>query len=68
MAYERTNWQNEVTPIDADHLNNIEDGIKEAMETIEAGLDRAQERIHISTAEPTSADGQDGDIWIKYTV
>lgn len=24
--------------------------------------------IHISTAEPTSADGDDGDIWIKYEV
>lgn len=36
MAYERTNWQNEVTPIDADHLNNIEDGIEEAKDAIEA--------------------------------
>ena len=68
MAYRRTDWQNEVTPLDAEHLNNIEDGIEEAMDTIEEGLDRAQERIHISTAEPTSADGEDGDIWIKYTV
>lgn len=23
--------------------------------------------IHISTSDPTSADGEDGDIWIKYT-
>lgn len=35
MAYERTNWQNEVTPIDANHLNNIEDGLEEISEATE---------------------------------
>jgi hypothetical protein len=29
MAYSRTIWQNEVTPLDSEHLNNIEDGIEE---------------------------------------
>lgn len=31
MAYERTIWENGVTPINATNLNNIEDGIEEAM-------------------------------------
>jgi hypothetical protein len=30
MAYVRTNWIDDVTPLDADHLNNIEDGVEEA--------------------------------------
>ena len=30
MAYTRTNWQNEVTPLDANNLNNIEDGVEAA--------------------------------------
>ena len=36
-------------------MNNIEDGIQEALN-----------KIHISTLEPTTADGEDGDIWIVY--
>lgn len=29
MAYTRTTWVNEETPLNADNLNNIEDGIEE---------------------------------------
>lgn len=25
-------------------------------------------RIHISTADPSAGDGNNGDVWIKYTV
>lgn len=67
MAYRRTDWLNEVTPMDAEHLNNIEDGIEEAMDAIEEGLTEARNRLHISTAIPTSADGEDGDVWFRYT-
>lgn len=31
MSYTRTNWVDGVTPLDASHMNNIEDGIEEAM-------------------------------------
>ena len=31
MAYSRTTWEDLVTPLDADHMNNIEDGIAEAI-------------------------------------
>lgn len=27
MAYEKTNWQNGVTPVNAQNMNHIEDGI-----------------------------------------
>ena len=39
----------------AGNFNNIEDGIEEALG-----------KIHISTIDPTSEDGKDGDIWVKY--
>ena len=31
MAYSRTIWEDLITPLDADHMNNIEDGIAEAI-------------------------------------
>lgn len=34
--------------------------------TLVGALTEEHNRIHISTADPTSADGKDGDIWIKY--
>lgn len=55
MAYTRTEWENNQTPLSAENMNNIEDGVEEALG-----------KIHINTAEPTSADGADGDIWIIY--
>ena len=63
MAYTRTNWENNVTPLDADNMNNIEEGIGEAM----TKGNTAYDRIHISQAEPASSDGDDGDVWFVYT-
>lgn len=37
-----------------------------AINEIKASLTVEHERIHISTVDPTAADGNDGDIWIKY--
>lgn len=31
MAYTRTNWEESVTPLSADNMNNIEDGIEQAL-------------------------------------
>ena len=40
MPYTRTRWQNEVTKLNANNLNNIEDGIEEALATAsEAGTE-----------------------------
>lgn len=55
MAYTRTIWRTGETPLSAGNMNNIEDGINEALN-----------KIHISTVEPTSSDGEDGDIWVVY--
>lgn len=55
MAYTRTIWRTGETPLSAGNMNNIEDGIEEALN-----------KIHISTVEPTSSDGEDGDIWVVY--
>ena len=41
MAYEKTTWQNGITPLSADNMNNIEDGVSEAIETAERALARA---------------------------
>lgn len=35
MAYTRTTWVNEETPLNADNLNNIEDGIEELQDDVE---------------------------------
>lgn len=29
MAYVRTNWVDDVTPVNAENLNNLEDGVQE---------------------------------------
>lgn len=55
MAYIRTEWENNQTPLSAENMNNIEDGIEEALG-----------KIHISSTEPTASDGVDGDIWLIY--
>lgn len=31
MAYQRVTWVNEETPLNANNMNNIEDGIEECM-------------------------------------
>lgn len=38
MAYDKTTWINDTTPLNADNLNHIEDGIEEAMELAEEAL------------------------------
>ncbi len=62
MAYQRqtegTNWIPEVTPLSADNMNKIEAGLTEAFSVMPV--------IHVSTSEPTSADGNDGDFWVVY--
>ena len=35
MAYVRTRWVSEETALSADNMNNIEDGIEEALESSE---------------------------------
>ena len=34
MAYTRTNWENNKTQLNATNMNNIEDGIEQALGTI----------------------------------
>ena len=41
MAYEKTTWQNGITPLNADNMNNIENGVSEAMDTAERALAKA---------------------------
>ena len=41
MAYSRVEWRNEITPVNADNMNRIEDGIEENMEGISALNTRA---------------------------
>lgn len=55
MAYTKTIWRTGETPLSAENMNNIEDGIEEALN-----------KIHLSTVEPTTSDGEDGDIWVVY--
>lgn len=38
----------------------------DSIKTSIAAITLASLGIHISTSEPTSADGNDGDIWLKY--
>lgn len=59
MAYQRTTWVAEVTQLSAANMNNIEDGIEEAMENTPV--------IHVSTEEPTALDGNNGEFWVVYT-
>lgn len=42
MAYSRTNWENDVTPLNATNMNNIEDGIEENKAAIVGKVSRAQ--------------------------
>lgn len=63
MAYqrqtERLQWIQEQTQLNANNMNHIEDSLDEAF--------AAMPVIHVSTSEPTSADGNDGDFWVVYT-
>ena len=35
MSYSRTTWENEVTQLNARNMNNIEDGVEEALDKME---------------------------------
>lgn len=51
MPYIRTQWQNEVTKLNARNLNNIEDGIEEALATAsEAGTEADNANIKANKA------------------
>lgn len=51
MPYTRTQWQNEVTKLNAKHLNNMEDGIEEALATAsEAGKEADNANIKANKA------------------
>lgn len=51
MPYTRTHWQNEVTKLNAKNLNNIEDGIEEALATAsEAGTEADTANIKANKA------------------
>lgn len=51
MPYTRTQWQNEVTKLNAQNLNNIEDGIEEALATAsEAGEEANKANIKANQA------------------
>ena len=41
MSYKRTNWVNNQTPLNADNLNNIEDGIEENKTSLNSKVDIA---------------------------
>lgn len=49
MAYKKTTWQNDVTPLDADNLNNIESGIVANETAIQAEV--TDRKSAISTTE-----------------
>lgn len=55
MSYTKTIWRTGETPLSAENMNNIEEGIEEALN-----------KIHLSTVEPTASDGENGDIWVVY--
>lgn len=51
MPYTRTQWQNEITKLNAKHLNNIEDGIEEALALAsEAGAEADTVNLKVNQA------------------
>lgn len=53
MAYTRTNWENNKTQLNATNMNNIEDGIEQALSTIP----QITQTTGTSTSEVISQDG-----------
>ena len=53
MAYIRTNWENNKTQLNATNMNNIEDGIEQALSTIP----QITQTTGTSTSEVISQDG-----------
>lgn len=55
MAYQKTNWVNDETPLNADNMNNIENGIEQNESDI-ASLDNAKAPIVLTgTTDPTTS-------------
>lgn len=63
-SYERTIWQNGVTPVNADNLNKIENKLLELSDKLkelsETGVDLADNFIHTGSNEPDTTKG----LWI----
>lgn len=59
MAYVKTNWQNGVTPVNADNMNHIENGIKNASDAI-TGETEVVKTFKVWGPNATAA--EDGDI------
>lgn len=71
MAYVKTNWADNVTPLDDDALNKIENGIGYLDAQLAAMATKAEialhRKIYFSETEPTIFDGANGDVWFTYT-
>lgn len=68
MAYQRTTWRTGETPLSADNMNNIEDGLAELRAAIEASFDQwhpVGEYFETSDTEfdPNTAEGWHGT-WV----
>ena len=53
MAYTRTNWENNKTQLNATNMNNIEDGIEQAL----GAIPQITQTTGTSTSEVMSQDG-----------
>lgn len=53
MAYTRTNWENNKTQLNATNMNNIEDGIEQAL----GAVPQITQTTGTSTSEVMSQDG-----------
>lgn len=53
MAYTRTTWVNEETPLNADNLNNLEEGVAQAVagSTIDSTVVQLYENLGLITGE-----------------
>ena len=72
MSYKRTNWVNNQTPLNADNLNNIEDGIEENKTSLNSKVDIASTQTitgqktftaHIKNDE---IDNTNGNAMVRY--
>lgn len=61
------NWIGTTIGANPNTLSTTSKTIVGAINEVDAAVDAERNRIHISTANPTAGDGENGDIWIKYT-
>ena len=61
------NWIGETIGSNPNTLTTSSKTIVGSINEVAASVTTEHNRIHISTADPTSGDGNNGDIWIKYT-